>query len=122
MRFQAEDARKTDVTPQNVGVIYTGTETADSFIERQVYEWCESGRRQVWAATSDVAQLRFSLAKGAHIMTSTLFIQEIKRVWRETRERSAERDEGAARGKMLMSSVSEETRSQLYELRDRLNR
>lgn len=111
---------KVEQTAQDIQVVFTGGESADSYIERCVFEVCESGQRQVWAATSDVAQLNFSKGKGAHVMTSTLFIQEIKRARRETRDKLARKDEGSVRGKMLMSTVSEETRHKLYELRDKL--
>lgn len=112
---------RSDVTPQSVEVVFTGTETADSYIERAVFESCEAGERQVWAATSDVAQLSFSRAKGAHIMSSNLFIQELKRAKRETKEKVGETDEAAARAKMLISNVDEDTRNALYALRDKLN-
>lgn len=99
-------------------MVYTGTETADSYIERRVYELCEEGHRQIWAATSDVAQLRYSTAKGAHVMSSKLFIQEIKRAKKETKERVQQKDGEEARGKMLISNVDESTREKLYRLRD----
>ncbi|KAI0564477.1 hypothetical protein FGB62_25g173 [Gracilaria domingensis] len=111
---------KEEKTVERVTVIFTGNENADSYIERSVFELCESGRRQVWAATSDIAQLNFSQGKGAHVMTSNLFIQEIKRARRETREKLAEVDGNSMRANMLMSTVNEETRLRLYELRDRL--
>lgn len=114
-----EDTR-VEHTEQNIQVVFTGGESADSYIERSVFEACEGGQRQVWAATSDVAQLNFSKGKGAHVMTSTLFIQEIKRARRETRDKLARKDENCVRAKMLLSTVSEETRNKLYELRDKL--
>ena len=112
---------RSDVTPQSVQVVFTGSETADSYIERAVFEGCEEDVRQVWAATSDVAQLRFTTGKGAHVMSASLFVQELKRARKETRERVDEVDESAARGKMFISNVDEDTRNALYALRDRLN-
>lgn len=111
-----------ETTIQGVNIVYTGNETADSYIERAVFEQCEKGGRQVWAATSDVAQIKFSSAKGAHVMSANLFIQELNRAKREIKERLASKDEGAARGKMLIANVDEQTRAKLYELRDRLDR
>lgn len=111
---------KQDITPQNVEVVFTGSETADSYIERCIHEVVEGGKRQVWAATSDRAQLAFSIGKGAHIMSSSLFIQEIKRARKETMEKVSEPDEGKARGKMLIATVNQKTRDRLYELRDKL--
>jgi len=116
-----DDATKTSKTPQKVEVVFTGSETADSYIERAVYKMCESGTRQVWAATSDIAQLSFSSSKGAHVMSSRLFIQEIKRMRKETQERVAEVDGGSVRSRMLIANVDESTRNRLYELRDQLN-
>lgn len=101
-----------------VEVVYTGSETADSYIERGVYQTCELGTRQVWAVTSDVAQLSFSHAKGAHIMSSKLFISEMRRVKRETREKVAEKDGEAVKGNMLISNVDRVTRDRLYMMRD----
>lgn len=112
---------RTAVNAQNVEIVFTGTETADTYIERSVYEHCEEGKRQVWAATSDVAQLSFSRAKGAHVMSASLFVQEMKRASKETREKVVETDESAARGKMLISNVDKDTRDALYALRDKLN-
>lgn len=116
----AQTARK-ETTRQGVHVVYTGTETADSYIERAVFEQCEAGRRQVWAATSDAAQFKFSSAKGAHVMSSNLFIQELKKTKQEIKERLATLDESAARGKMLIANVDEQTKAKLYELRDKLD-
>lgn len=116
-----EEAMRSDVNAQNVEVVYTGSETADSYIERCVYEMCEVGSRQVWAATSDVAQLRFSCSKGAHVMSAQLFVQELKRVRKETSELMEEKNEWDARGKMLIATVDKETRARLYQLRDELN-
>lgn len=55
-------------------------------------------------------------------MTSRLFVQELKRARKETRERVEDVDmEGhAARGKMLMSTVDHATLAELYRLRDEL--
>lgn len=114
-------ALRKETTRQGVHVVFTGTETADSYIERAVFEQCEKGKRQVWAATSDTAQIKFSSAKGAHVMSSSLFIQELKRAKREVRERLATLDECTARGKMLIANVDEQTRAKLYELRDKLD-
>lgn len=117
-----ENGVNRSTTAQSVDVVFTGSETADSYIERRVFQACEEGQRQVWAATSDGAQRSFTEAKGAHIMSSRLFIQEMKRARRESRERVEDlRDEGAARARMLMSNVDEATRERLYELRDFLD-
>lgn len=103
---------------QGVSVIYTGTETADSFIERNIFQYCREGARQVWAATSDLIQARVSGAMGAHVMSGGLFVQELKRARRETREILETRDGAAIRAKMLMSSVDGETLKHLYRLRN----
>lgn len=101
-----------------ISVVFTGSETADSFIERNVFQHCEMGERQIWAATSDLTQARVSGAMGAHVMSVTLFIQELKRVRRETKEILEASDGSAHRAKMLMSTVDQETLKQLYRLRD----
>lgn len=115
------DGERSEITPGGVEVVFTGSETADSFIERQVFEHCEEGLRQVWVVTSDCLEGRFSQAKGAHVMSSTLFIQELKRARKETKELAESERSGGAGGKMLISCVDEETRGKLYELRDRLD-
>ena len=112
---------KVEQTPENVTVVFTGSETADSYIERNVFEMCRIGERQIWAATSDTAQSNFSQSTGAHVMSSKLFVQEMKRARRETRERINAHDEGSIKGKMLISTVDQTTRDRLYELRDFLN-
>lgn len=112
---------RVSVTAQNVEIVFTGGETADSYIERAIFEWCERGTRPVWAATNDVAQVLFSRAKGAHVMSASLFVQEIKLARRETRERAKERDEASVRAKMLICNVDESTREGLYKLRERLD-
>lgn len=116
-----EQETNVERTPENVTVVFTGSETADTYIERCVFQRCEANDRQVWAATSDVAQLSFSHAKGAHVMSSHLFVQEIKRARKETRERIGEFDEASAQGKMLIANVDKSTRDRLYQLRDRLD-
>ncbi|CAN8061926.1 unnamed protein product [Agarophyton chilense] len=115
----AEDTKEEEAVDR-VKVIFTGHENADSYIERSVFKLCENGERQVWAATSDIAQINFSRSKGAHVMTSTLFIQEVKRARQDTKDKLAEVDGNRVRANMLMSTVNEETRSRLYELRDKL--
>lgn len=114
-----------EITPeednQGVRVVYTRGETADSFIEREVFRECEIGKRQIWAATSDILQGRVAGTKGAHVMSAGLFVQELKRAKNETREKLEATDEEALRGKMLISNVDETTRERLYELRDRLD-
>lgn len=106
---------------QGIRVVFTRGETADSFIEREVFRECDMGERQIWAATSDHLQGKVAQTKGAHIMSAGLFVQELKRAKRETREKLEERDGEAVRGKMLISNVDETTRKRLYELRDRLD-
>lgn len=106
-----------------VTVVFTGAETADTYIERCVFEQCKRKQRQIWAATSDITHGRVSSGMGAHVMSATLFVQELKRVRRETTERVEELEKAglARRAKMLMSTVDKATLKQLYELRDQLN-
>lgn len=103
-----------------VAVIYTGNETADAWIERRVFELCEAGERQVWVTTNDVAERRFVESKGAHVMSCSLFVQEVKRSKKDSREFAEEKrrsDESIIAGKMLIRNVDQDTRNKLYELR-----
>ena len=58
------------------------------------------------------------------MLSSTLFVQELKRAKKETKERVEElgcggNDRGSAmRGKTLMATVDKRTLDQLYKLRD----
>lgn len=99
-------------------MVFTTTETADSYIERNIFQYCREGIRQVWAATSDLIQARVSGAMGAHVMSGRLFIQELKRARQETREALDAHDGGAIRARMLMSNVDGETLKHLYRLRN----
>lgn len=124
------DAQNTDMkqreTEDDTGikVVFTAGETADSYIERSVFANCKIGKRQVWAATSDLVHARVSGAMGAHVMSSSLFVQELKRSRKETQERvcELENDGSAHRSRMLMSAIDKTTLEQLYEMRDQLDR
>jgi uncharacterized protein len=107
-----------------VGIVFTGSENADSWIERRVFELCEAGERQVWVATNDGAERRFAESKGAHVMSASLFVQEVKRAKMESTERAAELQKGeeaAVAGQMLIRNVDEATREKLYRLRELLD-
>lgn len=117
------DAVKED-SVAGVGVVFTGSETADSYIERRVFELCEQGDRQVWVATNDVAERHFAESKGAHCMSASLFIQEIKRAKKDSADDANARlaeEEASVAGQMLIRNVSEEAREKLYNLRARLD-
>lgn len=107
----------------DVKVVYTANETADSYIERNVFESCKWGDRQVWAATSDLLHARVSGAMGAHVMSASLFVQELKRSQKETSEKveELENDGSFHRSRMLMSIIDKATLQQLYNLRDELD-
>lgn len=108
----------------DVRVVYTANETADSYIERSIFECCKWGERQVWAATSDMLHARVSGAMGAHVMSASLFVQELKRSQKETSEKveELENDGSVHRSRMLMSIIDKDTLQQLYDLRDELGR
>lgn len=118
-RQRSENYDNTDVK-----VVYTANETADSYIERSVFERCKWGDRQVWAATSDLLHARVSGAMGAHVMSASLFVQELKRARKETSEKveELENDSSVYKSRMLMSVIDKATLQQLYELRDGLDR
>ena len=106
-----------------VRVVYTRNETADCYIERSVFEEIERDQRQVWTATSDHAQGNFSRAKGAHVMSASLFVQELKHVRKESRDviASAASDGDAAAASMLIRNVDPSTKEKLYKLREMLD-
>lgn len=109
-------------TEHAVDVVFTGSDTADSFIERAVYLDCERGKRQVWTATNDSALGTFSASKGAHRLSAALFIQEMKYAKSDSQERvESDAQEGRMRAKMLISSVDSSTRDALYKLREQLD-
>lgn len=107
-----------------VTIVFTGNETADTYIERLVFEHCQRQERQVWAATSDFLLGRVSNGTGAHVMSASLFIQELKRVRRETKEKVEEQNGGGNRysARMLQSTVDKATLKELYRLRDELGK
>lgn len=116
------DPMKSSQFSDKVDIVYTGTEDADSFIERRVYELCEADERQVWVATNDTSERRFAESKGAHVMSASLFVQEMKRARKESRERAKETSQlSKYAGNMLIRSVSNETRAKLYQLRDKID-
>lgn len=108
-------------TSQKVQVVFTGIQTADSYIEGEVFASCEQGTRQVWAITSDMAQSNFSAAKGAHVMSSSLFVEELKKAKRESRERMQAQGRNSHGTQMLIETVDVETRAALYRLRETLS-
>lgn len=111
-------------TEQLVDVVFTGSGTADSYIERAVFEEVERGARQVWMATNDRAQAMVSSSKGAHVWSASLFIQELKKAKRESRELCDHDDEkkgDEARAQMLIANVDDDTVSALYKLRQTLD-
>jgi uncharacterized protein len=115
------NACKLDNNAQGVDVVFTGSETADTYIERRVFELCEAGERQVWVATNDVAEKRFAEAKGAHVISCSLFVQEMKRARMDAVDHvNATCDESTVAGKMLIRNVDAETREKLYKLRAHL--
>jgi uncharacterized protein len=117
-----ENVKKEEIA--GVDVVFTGNETADTWIERRVFELCEAGERQVWVATNDVAERQFAESKGAHVMSAGLFVQEIKRAKKESREHAEDLrkfEEATVAGNMLIRNVNEETREKLYRLRELLD-
>lgn len=119
----AENSRHIESVSDAVSVVYTGDETADSYIEAATLADCREAKRQVWAATSDFAQARLIGAQGAHVISSRLFISELMAARREARQNAAAADDiGAARGAaMLINNVDPNVRDALYELRDKLD-
>lgn len=116
------EACRTETIGENVDVVFTGSETADAYIERRVFELCEQNQRQVWVVTNDVAERNFAQAKGAHIMSASLFVQELTRVQRETADLTLALEDGATRAsRTLIQAVDPETRNKLYRLRDGLD-
>jgi len=110
-------------TAHGVAVVYTRAYTADQYIEMRTGEACSAGERQVWAATSDLIQQRVAQAVGAHVMTSSMLVQEIKRARRES---LLEVEDEKLRlinqmGQRLIDNVSSQTRDALYDLRSRLD-
>lgn len=104
--------------------MFTGSDTADSWIERRVFELRGANERQVLVATNDIAERRFAESKEAHVMSAGMFVQEIKRAKKESRERAEDLRNGQERtiaGKMLIRNVNEETREKLYQLRELLD-
>lgn len=72
----------------------------------------------MWASTSDLVQARVTGAAGAHVMSSSLFIQELKRTRKETEDALSTQDGAAYRAGMLMSNIDPDILRQLYRLRD----
>lgn len=104
-----------------VEVIYTGDRTADSFIERKALEICREAKSRVWVATSDYVQQLLAGAEGALVMSSRLFVQEMKKSKKETEE-FMERDRHSLRGKLLIDNVNESTKESLYRLLEHLDK
>lgn len=112
-----------ETTPDGaVDVVFTGTSTADTFIERAIYTEVERAKRPIWAVTNDRVLGSFSEGKGAHRIPCAHFIREIKLAKRDTftRARAKALDE-QPRSTMLQSSVDSKTRDALYKLRAALD-
>eukprot|EP00172_Hildenbrandia_rubra_P000423 Plantae.Rhodophyta-Hildenbrandia_rubra.ctg12034.p1 GENE.Plantae.Rhodophyta-Hildenbrandia_rubra.ctg12034~~Plantae.Rhodophyta-Hildenbrandia_rubra.ctg12034.p1 ORF type:complete len:367 (+),score=32.71 Plantae.Rhodophyta-Hildenbrandia_rubra.ctg12034:239-1339(+) len=101
-------------------VVYTGSSSADSYIERQTYEMCKVGKRQVWAATSDFAQQQITLGQGAHVMSAARFIKEVMGARQEIREKIKSLQHGSIQQRSIIQALDDKTRDQLYALRDEL--
>jgi len=118
-----EERAKSEAFSDAVSVVYTGSETADSYIEAATLVACRNAQRQVWAATSDFAQAKLAGAQGAHVISSRLFSAELTSARREARENATAADDiGEARGRaMLINTVDPSVRDALYKLRDQLD-
>lgn len=118
-----DNSRHIESVSDAVSVVYTGDETADSYIEAATLADCREAKRQVWAATSDFAQARLTGAQGAHVISSRLFVAQLTAARREARQNASAADDiGAARGAaMLINNVDPTVRDALYKLRDQLD-
>eukprot|EP00168_Porphyra_purpurea_P005122 TRINITY_DN1616_c0_g1_i5.p3 TRINITY_DN1616_c0_g1~~TRINITY_DN1616_c0_g1_i5.p3 ORF type:complete len:156 (-),score=63.41 TRINITY_DN1616_c0_g1_i5:692-1159(-) len=118
-----DERAKSEALSDAVTVVYTGSETADSYIEAATLVACRNAQRQVWAATSDFAQAKLAGAQGAHVISSRLFTAELTAARREARENALAADDiGEARGRaMLINTVAPSVRDALYKLRNQLD-
>ncbi len=106
----------------NVVIVYTGSDSADAFIERAVYTQVEAGKRQIWAVTNDHDLLTYAASKGAHHLSTSMFVSELQRARVEAVERAQlSTKEEARRSAFLQSSVDVNTRNALYQLRAELD-
>jgi len=101
--------------------VFTGDRTADSYIERRTWELCREGRTRVWVATSDYVQQALVGAEGALVMSSRLFVQELKRSKKEYQEIMRE-GRHSLQGKLLIDNVDRATQDSLYRLMESLDR
>ena len=106
----------------NLVIVYTGSDTADTFIERAVYKEVEAGIRQIWAVTNDRALFTYTSSKGAHHLSASLFVAELKRAKAEAVEKALTNTKGEVRrASYLQSTVDVDTRNALYNLRAKLD-
>lgn len=111
----------TEQISENVEVVFTGSSTADTYIERETYLMCKLDKRQVWAATSDFAQQKVALGQGAHVISAARFVEELVSAKKEVREKiKEEAGSGTGQSRTIIQAVDPDTRDKLYNLRSSL--
>jgi len=98
-------------------VVFTGNDTADSYIEFRTKECAEENIRQVWAATSDYLQQKMAFGNGAHLMSANLLVQELKRTKKEASVRLQKHNRDMDRDKigLIKYAFSDEQRQKFLE-------
>uniref|UniRef100_A0A7S3A5C7 Uncharacterized protein n=1 Tax=Rhodosorus marinus TaxID=101924 RepID=A0A7S3A5C7_9RHOD len=101
----------------NITVVFTGNDTADSYIEFRTKECAEENIRQVWAATSDYLQQKMAFGNGAHLMSANLLVQELKRTKKEASVRLQKHNRDMDRDKigLIKYAFSDEQRQKFLE-------
>ncbi len=101
---------------KGVSVVYTGEgETADSFIERQVYELVRRGE-EVYVATSDGAEQMLVAGMGAYRISARELLTDVDRVNRIIREQFSENTQNYRRHE-LENRIKGDVARKLNDLR-----
>lgn len=100
----------------DLSVVFTGEgETADSYIEKMVYQMVKQGQR-VYVVTSDWAEQLAILGSGAYRISARELLRDIKRVNKTIRERFTE-NVATYRRHELENRLSGDILKQLDEMR-----
>lgn len=100
-----------------ISVVYTKEkETADECIERICTEWINK-RRNVYVATSDMAEQHVIFGHGALRMSARELLQEIKQNAKNIQHDLKERDYDIQRRSVVEQRLSEDVRAKLEQMR-----
>lgn len=113
-----EDKEITEVLQPYFTVVYTDKgETADTWIERMVYEWTVRDRKEVYVVTSDGAEQSMVLGSGGFRIPAPELLRNLKQMKKKIRQELAAPVQMTAKRAELASRIPEDIVAKLDSLR-----